>query len=261
MPPAYKGRLGDLLIEQHLITSEQLEAALALQHEEGGKLGETLVNMGALDAQALAEGLAGFFGLVVVNLRRENVDPAVTALIPEAMAREQFAIPVRFEGDELYVAVAEPSDELRSLLSSTAKRPVSMMIAPMSDISLGHRLQLPRRSERGHAGPGVRAVEGARRRAPAAADIDDVGDNAPVVQVVDRILIQAMRDRASDVHIEPSEDVVRVRFRIDGALKEILQLPIAIGPGVVSRIKIMANMNIVERRRPQDGQLTIDDRR
>jgi type IV pilus assembly protein PilB len=78
------------------------------------------------------------------------------------------------------------------------------------------------------------------------------------VQVVDRILTQAMRDRASDVHIEPSDDIVRVRFRIDGALKEILNLPAAIGPGLVSRIKIMANMNIVERRRPQDGQLTIN---
>ena len=83
-----------------------------------------------------------------------------------------------------------------------------------------------------------------------------VADDAPVVQVVDRILTQAMRDRTSDVHIEPSEDVVRVRFRIDGALKEILVLPAAMGLGLVSRIKIMAGMNIVERRRPQDGQLT-----
>ncbi len=102
-------------------------------------------------------------------------------------------------------------------------------------------------------------MEGARRsrvNAATTGELDDVADDAPVVQVVDRILIQAIRDRASDVHIEPSEDVVRVRFRIDGALKEILQLPMAIGPGLVSRIKIMANMNIVERRRPQDGQLT-----
>src|SRR6202021_3341142 len=95
-----------------------------------------------------------------------------------------------------------------------------------------------------------------RKKASGAAEVEVVSDDAPVVQVVDRILTQAMRDRASDVHIEPSEDYVRVRFRIDGALKEILQLPIAIGPGLVSRIKIMANMNIVERRRPQDGQLT-----
>ena len=256
MPPAYKGRLGDLLIEQNLITSEQLDQALAIQREEGGKLGETLVNMGALDAQALAEGLAGFFGLVVVNLRRENVDAGAVALVPEAMAREQFAIPVRFEGNDLYVAVAEPSDELRNLLSTTSKRTVSMMIAPMSDISWAIDSNYRAVSSVDMLVQAFEAVEGARRRAPAATDIEDVGDNAPVVQVVDRILIQAMRDRASDVHIEPSEDVVRVRFRIDGALKEILQLPIAIGPGVVSRIKIMANMNIVERRRPQDGQLT-----
>ncbi len=172
------------------------------------------------------------------------------------MAREQFAIPVRFEGNDLYVAVAEPSDELRNLLSSTSKRTVSMMIAPMSDISWAIDTNYRAVSSVDMLVQAFEAVEGARRRAPAATEVDDVGDNAPVVQVVDRILIQAMRDRASDVHIEPSEDVVRVRFRIDGALKEILQLPIAIGPGVVSRIKIMANMNIVERRRPQDGQLT-----
>ena len=94
------------------------------------------------------------------------------------------------------------------------------------------------------------------RRGRADAETEVVGDDAPVVQVVTRILTQAMRDRASDVHIEPSQDVVRVRFRIDGALKEVLMLPAAMGVGLVSRIKIMAGMNIVERRRPQDGQLT-----
>ena len=85
-----------------------------------------------------------------------------------------------------------------------------------------------------------------------------MADDAPVVQVVARILTQAKRDRASDVHIEPSQDVVRVRFRIDGALKEVLMLPATMGLGLVSRIKIMAGMNIVERRRPQDGQLTTE---
>jgi type IV pilus assembly protein PilB len=258
MPPAYKGRLGDLLLEKNLISNEQLETALAEQRETGGKLGEILVNAGALDPQALAEALAGFFGLVVVNLRRDNVDPAVISLIPESMARQQLAIPVRFEGDGLYVAVAEPSDELRNLLSSTSKRTVSLMIAPMSDIIWAIDSNYRAIGSVGMLVQAFEAVEGARRKATtsASADVDVVADDAPVVQVVDRILVQAMRDRASDVHIEPSEEFVRVRFRIDGALKEILQLPIAIGPGLVSRIKIMANMNIVERRRPQDGQLT-----
>jgi type IV pilus assembly protein PilB len=257
MATAYKGRLGDLLLEKSLITGDQLELALAEQRETGGKLGELLVNMGALDAQALAEALAGFFGLVVVNLRRDNVDPAVISLIPETMAREQLAIPVRSEEDALYVAVAEPSDELRSLLASTSKRNVSLMIAPMGDIIWAIDSNYRAIGSVGMLVQAFEAVEGARKKSVGVTEVEVVGDDAPVVQVVDRILTQAMRDRASDVHIEPSEDFVRVRFRIDGALKEILQLPIAIGPGLVSRIKIMANMNIVERRRPQDGQLTI----
>jgi type IV pilus assembly protein PilB len=257
MPAAYKGRLGDLLLEKNLITGDQLEQALARQRETGGKLGELLVNMGALDAQVLAEALAGFFGLVVVNLRRDNVDPAVISLIPETMAREQLAIPVRSEEDGLYVAVAEPSDELRTLLSSTSKRNVSLMIAPMSDIIWAIDSNYRAIGSVGMLVQAFEAVEGARKKSIGVTEVEVVGDDAPVVQVVDRILTQAMRDRASDVHIEPSEDFVRVRFRIDGALKEILQLPIGIGPGLVSRIKIMANMNIVERRRPQDGQLTI----
>jgi type IV pilus assembly protein PilB len=258
MPPAYKGRLGDLLLEKNLITTDQLEQALGEQRDTGGKLGEILVNSGALDPQVLAEALAGFFGLVVVNLRRDNVDPAVITLIPEAMAREQMAIPVRSEEDGLYVAVAEPSDELRALLAATSKRNVSLMIAPMSDIVWAIDSNYRAIGSVGMLVQAFEAVEGARKKATgvSSSDVEVVSDDAPVVQVVDRILVQAMRDRASDVHIEPSEDFVRVRFRIDGALKEILQLPVAIGPGLVSRIKIMANMNIVERRRPQDGQLT-----
>jgi type IV pilus assembly protein PilB len=258
MTSAFKGRLGDLLLEKQLVTNEQLESALAEQSEDGGKLGEILVNMGALDAQVLAEALAEFFGLVVVNLRRDNVDPAVISLIPESMAREQLAIPVRSEGEGLYVAVAEPSEDLRSLLATTAKRPVNLMIAPLSDIVWAIDSNYRAIGSVGMLVQAFEAVEGARKKVAGAAEVEVVSDDAPVVQVVDRILTQAMRDRASDVHIEPSEDFVRVRFRIDGALKEILQLPIAIGPGLVSRIKIMANMNIVERRRPQDGQLTIN---
>jgi type IV pilus assembly protein PilB len=102
------------------------------------------------------------------------------------------------------------------------------------------------------------AVEESRKRGSDFSQPDVIADDAPVVQVVNRILTQALRDRASDVHIEPQDNMVRVRYRIDGALKDVLSLPGAIGLGLVSRIKIMAGMNIVERRRPQDGQLTTD---
>jgi hypothetical protein len=253
-----KERLGEQLIASHLITEAQLEQALAVQKESGGKIGQVLVGLGVLEEQTLAEALSMYFGLAVLNLRRDTIEATAVGLIPEEVAREHMAMPIRVDDAALFVAVAEPSDDLRSLLSKTSGHPVNLMIAPLSDIrwaidsnyrAIGNRRRNScRRSSR------------SRSRDDAPSDVSGpeiVADDAPVVQVVDRILTQAMRDRASDVHIEPSDDIVRVRFRIDGALKEILRLPAAIGPGLVSRIKIMANMNIVERRRPQDGQLTI----
>ncbi|MBW4079192.1 MAG: type II/IV secretion system protein [Acidobacteria bacterium] len=241
-----------------LITQEQLDAALAEQVSSGGRLGEVLVSQGVLTEQALAHALAAFFGFDVANLRRDNVDPATLMLVPENVAREHMAVPIRMSGNSLEVAVAEPSEELRAELSQLVARDVQLRIAPLSDIRWAIDSNYRAIGAVGQLVQAFESVEVARRRAAEAPAAEaPVGDDAPVVQVVDRILTQAMRDRASDVHIEPSDDVVRIRFRIDGALKEILTLPAAIGPGLVSRIKIMANMNIVERRRPQDGQLTI----
>jgi type IV pilus assembly protein PilB len=251
-------RLGDQLLASNLITEAQLQKALEMQRDSGGLLGEVLISTGALSEQALAHALASFFGFDVANLRRDNVDPTMINYLSEEVAREYVAFPVRMEDDNLFIAVAEPSEELRNSLSKASGKQVKLLIAPLSDVrwaidsnyrALGTVAQLVQVFE---------SVEGSRRRNVDNSEPEIVADDAPVVQVVDRILTQAMRDRASDVHIEPSDDIVRVRFRIDGALKEILQLPAAIGPGLVSRIKIMANMNIVERRRPQDGQLTIN---
>ena len=257
-PQKQSVRLGDQLIASNLITEAQLEMALEMQRDSGGLLGEVLVSTGALSEQALAHALASYFGFDVANLRRDNVDPMMISFLSEDVAREYVAFPVRMEGDNLFIAVAEPSEELRNTLAKASGKSVKLLIAPLSDIrwaidsnyrALGTVAQLVQVFE---------SVEGSRKRNVDNTEPEIVADDAPVVQVVDRILTQAMRDRASDVHIEPSDDIVRVRFRIDGALKEILQLPAAIGPGLVSRIKIMANMNIVERRRPQDGQLTIN---
>jgi type IV pilus assembly protein PilB len=259
--PAAEGRqirLGEQLIGSHLITEEQLDKALAMQRDAGGRLGEVLVSIGALSEQSLAHALAAFFGYEVANLRRDIINPNILTLISEVVARENMAFPVRLQDDDvLSVAVAEPSDELRNLLSRASGKSVQLVIAPLGDIrwaidsnyhALGNVDKLVKAFE---------SVEGSRKRTSDSSEPEIVADDAPVVQVVDRILTQAMRDRTSDVHIEPSDDIVRVRFRIDGALKEVLTLPASIGPGLVSRIKIMANMNIVERRRPQDGQLTI----
>jgi type IV pilus assembly protein PilB len=249
-------QLGDVLVLRGLVTHDQVQEALGKQAESGGRLGELLVQMGVLQERDLVGALAEFFGMPVADLRRYKPDPEALALISEEVARQNMAIPISLHDDGLHVAVAEPSDSLRFLLSEKSGHPVRLLLAPMSDVTfaidsnyraIGGVAQLVQAFE---------VVEGSRKRLVEAAAPVVVADDAPVVQVVDRILTQAMRDRTSDVHIEPSEDVVRVRFRIDGALKEILVLPAAMGLGLVSRIKIMAGMNIVERRRPQDGQLT-----
>ena len=252
----FKGRLEDLLVESQRVSAAQVDQALATQRESGGQLGQLLVTMGALEEKVLTEALSEFYGVPTVNLHIENVDQLVLALISESVARTHQAIPIRFDGEELCVAVADPSEELRALLAQSSDRKVRLLIASTSDIRWAIDNNYRAISGVGKLVQAFKVVEDSRKQV-AAPGPEVVPDGAPVVQVVDRILTQAMRDRASDVHIEPSDDVVRIRFRIDGALKEVLEVPAAIGPGLVSRIKIMADMNIVERRRPQDGQLTI----
>jgi len=251
-------RIGDLLVRLSLVTEAQVDQALALQKETGGRLGEVLVDMGVLGERGLVDALAEFYGVPVFDLRRNNPEPGALALIPEDMARQYLAVPVHIDQDGLHVAVQEPSDDLRFLLAEASGYPVRLALAPLTDLrwAIDH-------SYRAIGGvdklvEAYEAVESARRRSADSDSTEVVADNAPVVQVVTRILTQAKRDRASDVHIEPSQDVVRVRFRIDGALKEVLNLPALMGVGLISRIKIMAGMNIVERRRPQDGQLTTE---
>jgi type IV pilus assembly protein PilB len=248
---------GALLVRRGLVSEEDVAQALIVQEESGKRLGETLVEMGALNARELTLVLADLLHMPVVDLRRDNPEADVLALIPEQVVREHMAMPIRLDDDGLHVAVSDqPSVGVLALLSQSTDHPIRLVLAPESDIqwaidssyrAIGGVETLVKAYE---------AVEGSRKRAAESDDTEVVADDAPIVQVVARILTQAKRDRASDVHIEPSQDVVRVRFRIDGALKEVLMLPAAMGVGLVSRIKIMAGMNIVERRRPQDGQLT-----
>jgi type IV pilus assembly protein PilB len=258
-PPAKVGngqRLGDVLVERNLVTRAQVDQAAAQQSDTGGRIGEILIDMGALDERALADALAAFLNIPLADLRRKGPQPDVLVLMPEKLAREHLAVPVELDDGTLVVAAAEPTDELRASLASATGHAVRLMIAPLSDVRWAIDSNYRAIDNVAQLVQAFEVVEGTRRRQVEGAAPEVVADDAPVVQVVDRILTQAMRDRASDVHIEPTAETVRVRFRIDGALKEILVLPAAIGLGLVSRIKIMAGMNIVERRRPQDGQLT-----
>jgi type IV pilus assembly protein PilB len=254
-----RGLLGEVLVARGLVTQEQVSLALKLQATSGKKLGEVLVEMDALDERSMVDALADYFGLDVTDLRRDVPDPAALAMIPEDVAREYLAIPVRLEDKTLHVAVAQPSDDLRFLLSETSGCSVRLRLAPMSDIRWAIDRTYQAIGSLDQYVQAFEAVETTRKKSNARADAPtQVAENAPVVQVVDRILTQAVRDRASDVHIEPSQDAVYIRYRIDGALKDVLELPVSMGTGLVSRIKIMAGIDIVEKRRSQDGQFSTE---
>jgi type IV pilus assembly protein PilB len=193
----------------------------------------------------------------VVDLRREDLDPDAIASISEGAAREHLAIPVRFDDDVLLVAVVEPSDNLQQIITLAVGGKVRLVAASLSDIIWAIDSNYQAISNVETLVKIFESVEGARRLSVSSSSVEQLDADAPIVQLVDRILTQAVRDRASDVHIVPADQHVRIRFRTDGVLKDIISLPAAMGAGLVSRVKVMASMNIVERRKPQDGQLTV----
>jgi len=250
--------LGQTLVRRGLVSDEDVAQALVIQEESGKRIGETLVAMGALSERDLIAVLGERLDMPVADLRRDNPEQVALSLLPEQLVREYMAVPVRLEADTLLVAVPDqPQPEAREILAGATQHPVRFVLAPESDIQWAIDSSYRAIGGVDTLVQAFEAVEGTRRRAGEPTESEVVADDAPIVQVVTRILTQAKRDRASDVHIEPSQDVVRIRFRIDGALKEVLMLPASMGVGLVSRLKIMAGMNIVERRRPQDGQLTV----
>jgi type IV pilus assembly protein PilB len=252
-------RLGEVLVARNVITKTQLVEALLQQSASGKRIGSLLVELGALDERDLAVLLSEQLGVPLVDLRVDVPDPHAVKLLPETVARNVGAVPLRRTGEVLEIAVAEPSEHFEQLLGDAAKMPVSLLIAPPSDI----RWAIDN-SYRALAGveEQIQAFEAADSLRQAAAPLQlhqsFAGDDAPVVKVVNLMITQALRDRASDIHIEPQDRRVRIRYRIDGALHDVLALPANIGPALVSRIKIMAGMNIVEKRKAQDGQIAID---
>ena len=234
---------------------------LARQQGSNQPLSSLLVDDHVISSRQLTEILSAEFDIPLVDLRRERPTEDALALIPEALARDLWIIPLRIDGATAQVVVSDPLDAgVRLALTQLPVRSVQVLLAPREDLetALDSSYRVLHSVEE-H----VRQFE-ATWAPQATIDLTVALDDpdAPIISLVNRVVAQALRDRASDVHIEPSDTRLRVRFRIDGALKEVLSLPVGMGPGLVSRIKILATMNIVERRRPQDGQfqMTIDGR-
>jgi type IV pilus assembly protein PilB len=258
-------RLGDILVRKDRLTPTQLNEALLQQSASGKRIGQLLVELGALGEKDLAWALSEQFKIELVDLGHQTPDAEAVALLSETVARSESAIPLRLEDDgRLTIVVSDVTPEMLGRLEAAAGRAVTLAVAPDADVKRAIDT-----SYKALAGVDqhikafeVATAETLRRVAGQNAIDDGLTDDAPVVQVVNLVITQGLRDRASDIHIEPQDDRIRVRFRIDGALHDILALPADIGPALVSRVKIMAGMNIVERRRPQDGQIatTIDGR-
>jgi len=241
-----------------------VEEVIDTHARSGGALGRMLLDLVGVEERAFANIMAHRLQIPLADLRHREASPRATSLVEAIDARRVGVLPLDLEGNALTVAVIDPLDpDLYELLESLPVAEVNLQVGPAVEVTAALNAAYPALAEvEAQVSAFARAEVVAAARAAGAATAEPSGDDAPIIQLVNKLVTQALRDRASDVHIEPTDDHIRVRFRIDGALSDITSLPSNVGPALVSRIKIMSDMNIVERRRPQDGQfeMTIDGR-
>ncbi len=270
---ALKMRLGDRLVENGLISSQQLEKALAKHAITGEKLGQTLVAMGFLQPDDLMKTLAADAGIPYVLLTDVEPEHSAIAIVPENIARRHTALPLRQENGRLLVAMDNPFDmEAVTAIERASGRPIRVVAAPRDGIT-----SLLRRAYHGdlsiNAGgtPSSRAAGGTlappsiappRTAAPGPRDSQPRGQEAPeegasAAKIVDEIITRGTALGATDIHVEPFEEVMKIRYRLDGLLQEGATYPRTLQPAIMSRIKIMAGLDIAETRLPQDGRVRI----
>jgi type IV pilus assembly protein PilB len=261
---AERERLGELLVREALVTREQLTRALEEQRTSGMRLGYCLVKLGFIQETTLTKMLARQYRMPAVDLSRFEVDPRIVKLVPADLASRHLVLPLKREGRTLTVAIADPAHAgvlddlkfvtrydifpvvageytLRQLVEKHYENSDVQMQSLLAEIS-------------GEEGD-VEVLENTEDdgTSPLAAQIDE----APVVRLVNAVLMEAVKRGASDIHVECFEHEIRVRYRIDGALQEIMKPPMKMKAALISRLKIMSSLNIAERRVPQDGRLKL----
>jgi type II secretory ATPase GspE/PulE/Tfp pilus assembly ATPase PilB-like protein len=246
-------KLGDLLIEHKLITANELEKALETQRQESCMLGEVLVKQGLLKDEELLEILSGQLKVPIVDLKGRIIKREVLDLVPESMARSRNIIPVEVVGNKLVLVMGHPEDLLTidDISLITGKQVYIALGAPL-DIEQAINFNYENSNELDIQ---IGEIQNTSELEPEP-DIQ-ISEFSPTVQNLNKIIEQAVQERASDIHIEPHKKRVRVRFRIDGILQDKYSLPISANAFLMSRLKILSKMNIAENRRPQDGQLSM----
>ncbi len=253
-PPQEK--LGELLVEAGALVAEQLEAAIVESRRLGKWLGEYLVAEGLVTPADLAMTLSLQLNVPFIDLKRHAVQPQALQLVSEEYARQRNLIPIDVVGDALVVVMADPGNvQVLEDLKARAKMAIQPAVGIPSDIreAINHSYRASGEIEAqvSQVTPPVAEPTIEEALTP------DLVAQTPIVRTVDLLIAQAVRDRASDIHMEPQEQHLRVRYRIDGILHEVQTLPLSVHAQLVSRVKVLAGMNIAERRRPQDGQFSV----
>ncbi|MGH7589892.1 MAG: GspE/PulE family protein, partial [Gemmatimonadales bacterium] len=257
-------RLGDILVREGLINRDQLNQALAEQKTSGHRLGYVLVKLGVVQELEVTKVLAKQYRMPAVDLSRFEVDPKIIKLVPADLALKKSVLPLKREGRTLTVAMADPTDSgLIEDLKFITRYDLFPVIA--GEYTLRSLLEK-------HYNSGDQQLADLLKEMEGEGETDDVEvvkeedeeqasqaqiDDAPVVKLINTILTEAVKRGASDIHIEPFEHEIRVRFRVDGSLMEIMKPPIKMKAALTSRVKILSQLNIAERRVPQDGRLRL----
>ena len=260
-------RLGDLLVAEGLINQDQLQRALLAQKGTAEKLGSLLVRLNLVDEDKLVGFLSKQYGIPSVTLSQLDIDPDVLKLIPAQMARKYEIVPVERKGNVLTLAMADPTnvfalDDVTFLTNLQVQPSVAPQGAIRKAIERNYDVQMSAIGEvlselEGEVGDVELLDEDEVGAKVDIFELKESADEAPIVKLVNMVLVDAIRRGASDIHLEPYEKVFRVRFRVDGVLHEIMTPPKRLEPALISRVKIMANLDIAERRLPQDGRIKL----
>jgi type IV pilus assembly protein PilB len=255
-------RIGELLVKENLLTTEQLRKAREQAKSQGQRLGAQITKLGFLQENQLSEFVAKQYGVPDINLDEFDIDPAVIQLIPEEVAQKHIVIPVNRAGSTLILATHDPSnifaiDDIKFLTGYN----VEVVVAPEEQI----RRAIDRYYDKASASIDDIMGDFDDSDLEVVSDSDDVdinelakeSEDAPVVKLVNLILTDAVKKSASDIHVEPYEKEFRVRYRIDGVLYEVMKPPLKLKNAITSRIKIMSDLDIAERRLPQDGRIKL----
>ncbi len=260
---ALKSKLNKILLKNKLISEKDLNRALEIQRERGGQLSKILVEQKMISQKDLMVCLGEQLGIPPISLSKYKIDPEIVKLIPERVARHYLVIPISKIKNLVSVAMTDPLnifalDDIKVL----TKLEVQTVIATTDDILQAiEKYYQPKRQ--GMTEIVEKAQKSAEMEVTREAEVSDPGEltkasrEAPVVKLVDVIISEALKNRASDIHLEPFNDRVRIRFRVDGVLHEFFSLPKKIQNALITRLKIMSNLDITQRRIPQDGRFKV----